>query len=162
MVSQRRVQQFTFGIALALASFMCSADKQEQWNVSVGGLKGIFRLNIQNNGNVTGTSDFGPTSINKVEGTIKKNEVNLLRRFSDTDIKLSQNWLGTYGNGGKTLKGTYTGPGGPSTWTADVVPPTPAPAPAVAPAPVPAPAAKPAPTAKPAAPAAPAAKPLTK
>lgn len=156
MVSQRRVQQFTFGIALALASFVCSADKQEQWNVLVGSLKGIFRLNIQNNGNVTGTADFGPNNINKVEGTIKKNEINVIRRFSDTDIKIGQNWVGTYGPGGKTIKGTFTGIGGPGAWTADVVPPTPAPAPAVAPTPVPAPAAKPAPTAKPAAPAMPA------
>lgn len=156
MVSQRRVQQFTFAIALALASFACSADRQEQWDVSVGGQKvAIFRLNIQNNGNVTGVTEFGPTSISKLEGTIKKNEINVLRRFSDTDIKVSQNWVGTYGKGGKTIKGTYTGVGGPGEWTADVVPPTPAPAPAVAPAAAPAPAAKPAPPA-------PAAKPLAK
>lgn len=161
MVSQRRVQRFTFATALALASFACSADRQEQWNVTVGNLKGVFRLNIQNNGNATGTAQLGPTDINKVEGTIKKNEINVVRRFSDTDIKIGQNWVGAYGPGGKTIKGTYTGIGGPGTWAADVVPPTPAPAPAPAAKPTPAPAAAPAPAAKPA-PAVPAAKPLAK
>jgi hypothetical protein len=165
MVSHKRIQQFTLGIALALASFVCSADKQEQWNVTVGDSKSKFLVNIKNDGNFTGTSEWCcPVGINNISGVIKKNEISLVRPFSETDKTQRQDWTGTYSNDKKTIKGNYTGVGGPGTWSADVVPPTPAPAAAPKPATVQKPAVAPAaaPAAAPKPPVAPATKPATK
>ena len=117
------VRLFALAIALATASFACPAARQEQWNVAVGALKSTFYLAIQDDGNVTGTSEWCcPKGYNPVDGAINNNEIMLFRHFSLTDEKSGQVWKGTYSAGGKHIEGIYTGPGGPGPWSADASP----------------------------------------
>ena len=117
------VRQFALVIALATASFVCPAARQEQWNVTVGNVKGRFYLLIQDDGNVTGTSEWCcPVGYNPVDGTINNNGISVFRHFSLTDKTVGQAWDGNYSADGKHIEGIITDAGGRGPWSADAAP----------------------------------------
>ena len=115
-------KQVIIGIVLAAVSFTCFAEREEQWDVTVGKFTSTFHLTIKDDGNFSGVSEWTCCSgiNNRIEGKIKINNVILTRYLEDNERGQTQTWTGNYYNGGRNIKGNYSGTGGPGAWSANV------------------------------------------
>jgi hypothetical protein len=118
----RKSQNLVLGIVLTAMSFVCFADRNEEWYVTVAQFTSTFKLNIKDDGTFDGNSKWDCCSgvNNPIDGVIKGNAITLNRHLQDNQKGQTQVWEGTYTDGGKKVSGNCTGLGCPLSWDADV------------------------------------------
>lgn len=111
-----------FGFAIVSVSSLALA-REEQWDVSVQGWQGTFHVEISDNGNVTGMSDWPPNASgqhNTLTGNITGSRIALTRHLEGQNAGATQTYSGQYINNRTAAQGKMSGTGGPGDWTATV------------------------------------------